>query len=368
MKRFVFNLRCDNEAHVLDVGKEVDASRPLTRKVYRQQKPLLPTTKAEVSSLEPLVDGAASLLAMPIPGFEGHPQGILDLESREEHAFDYYTENVMRAVANLVGLSYGLERLLDFETAKKSSEYVMSSARTLAHYIRNPLHVLRSSLALMAKMDFSDAPPQTVERLKESAQRNGRLCGEIEGIVDRLFHISTPTKPKLEKTDLKELLAVRVGNYEKLAEENKVDFRFTHEDTPIPIKADKGLLVRAFDVVVENAIEACAASDSCPAYGREVELNLEMEFDVARVNIVDTGPGVDAQYVDRLFDPLFSTKGESDRRGAGLYTARNIILEHRGRIDLDKRQSAKHGARFVIELPLDHSQRRQTEHEIASLV
>jgi signal transduction histidine kinase len=68
---------------------------------------------------------------------------------------------------------------------------------------------------------------------------------------------------------------------------------------------------------------------------------------VARIAVSDTGPGIPKEYMDRIFEPYFTTK--EGGTGLGLALAHRVVVEHRGTIRAENASGG--GARFVIELP-----------------
>jgi signal transduction histidine kinase len=67
------------------------------------------------------------------------------------------------------------------------------------------------------------------------------------------------------------------------------------------------------------------------------------------VSIADTGPGVPAAVREHIFEPFFSTKGEGEGTGLGLYICRNIAAEHGGRLFLETEEGK--GTAFRLLLP-----------------
>jgi signal transduction histidine kinase len=70
------------------------------------------------------------------------------------------------------------------------------------------------------------------------------------------------------------------------------------------------------------------------------------------VKVTDDGPGIPPQYVDHVFEPFFSTKGEGKGTGLGLSIVRNIVHQHGGTIRVDSRHGEpSSGTTFEIRFP-----------------
>jgi signal transduction histidine kinase len=69
---------------------------------------------------------------------------------------------------------------------------------------------------------------------------------------------------------------------------------------------------------------------------------------VAVIRVRDSGPGIPAPILAKVFQPFFSTK--ADGTGLGLSISQRIISEHRGRLEVDS--TAGEGAEFILTLPL----------------
>jgi len=119
------------------------------------------------------------------------------------------------------------------------------------------------------------------------------------------------------------------------------DFRATRE-----IDADRRRLGQVFLNLLQNAIDACAAS---PGHAHQVAVRTRDTADGVRVEIEDTGSGVPTELAVSIFAPFFTTKSQTSGTGLGLYISRQIVAEHGGSLELV--QSAGCGAIFRVDLP-----------------
>jgi two-component system CitB family sensor kinase len=135
-----------------------------------------------------------------------------------------------------------------------------------------------------------------------------------------------------------------------VASERGVNLRLS-ADSYLPGRLRSPLdVVTILGNLVDNAVAAAQAGARRPAW---VELSLLAEADILHLVVVDSGDGVPAEAVDRLFDPDFTTTTADDARphGVGLALARQLGRRHGGDLALTRAAGADCGAVFVAELP-----------------
>jgi signal transduction histidine kinase len=88
--------------------------------------------------------------------------------------------------------------------------------------------------------------------------------------------------------------------------------------------------------------------------GEKGELKISLAKDPVKVDqiiieVSDTGPGINEEHLDKIFDPLFTTKGGDKGAGLGLFVVKQIVAEYKGSIQV--RSKPGEGATFKIYLP-----------------
>ena len=101
--------------------------------------------------------------------------------------------------------------------------------------------------------------------------------------------------------------------------------------------------------LMENAAQAMTDPGWVPPSGRQLTVTLRTETagPFVRLSVIDTGPGIPADRLPRIFEPLFTTK--SFGVGLGLPTVRQIVEQHGGTIDATS--AVEEGATFAIPPP-----------------
>jgi CheY-like chemotaxis protein len=125
--------------------------------------------------------------------------------------------------------------------------------------------------------------------------------------------------------------------------------------------------------LVTNAVQAVAAAGGrVLVRAAAVEVSEARDCTVgrlqaaryARIDIVDSGPGMDAAQVERIFDPFFTTKPMGAGTGLGLSLVHGIVLDHGAALEVDSRPGA--GTTFSVYLPLTEAEPTQESAPLAA--
>ena len=235
-------------------------------------------------------------------------------------------ETMVAAVAKARELSLSNER---FAAIGKMAAHV-------THEIRNPLSSIGLNLELLE------------EELEEKPEEVRSLVRAVRREVDRLVRLSEEylrvarlPSPRMDRDDLKQTVSdiARFAAAE-LAQSNctlELDF-----DEALPTVLYDGAQIRqALLNLIRNAREAMPT-------GGSIAIGLHGEGMGVILSVGDTGPGIPADIVTRVFDPFFSTKGEGT--GLGLAIVKQIVESHGGVIRCKIPREG--GTRFEIELPI----------------
>jgi len=316
-----------------------------------------------VPELDHVVNQMSSLEAeVSIPLIsKGHLIGIINLSHKlNKDIYSHEDIELLTTLANQTAVAIENARL--FEDLKKSKSYIRRADRLaslgtltagLAHEIRNPLVAIKTLTQLLP------------ERLEDEEFRNHFLsiaAGEVERIsnlVNELLDFARPSSPKLEFEDVNSILD---GMILLVSTENKkkhihVDKQYA-PDLP-SVKVDGEQIKQVFLNVLLNAIEATPENGEITVKTRSFlkpggEPYLQVEFK-------DTGCGIPQEHLEEIFNPFYTTKTTGS--GLGLSISNQIVLDHKGYIDVESQVSK--GTSFFINLPVDQDRprRRQTDLE-----
>lgn len=208
----------------------------------------------------------------------------------------------------------------------------------IAHEIRNPLGIIRSTAELLLKRAKSETDkggkPDTLRERMLTAifDESVRLSKTVTDFLD----YARPKSPKGHPVDLARVLDQALVFLEpRLAEVGVEVAKDYHEG--LIVTGDTDLLYRAFFNVLANATEAIAGQEGKPGHPTDepghIVARAETRGEDLCVEIIDSGPGFDQDVKDKLLDPFFTTKETGT--GLGLAITASIVESHGGRLSLD---------------------------------
>jgi signal transduction histidine kinase len=228
------------------------------------------------------------------------------------------------------------ERLKDKERLEKElqqNEKLASMGRmvaSIAHEIRNPLGIIRSSSELLLKREKSQGGANA-SILEAIFHESKRLSQTVNDFLD----YARPRQPSLEDVDLEKVVRHAVGFLTQEGQEHGVSVESTLPPGYM-VQGDRDLLYRGFYNLISNAIQACEG-------GGRVSVAPVCHDGQTGVLIRDTGPGFDAKQLDRYIEPFFTTKEKGT--GLGLAITNSIFQIHGAELTL---RNAENGGAEVI--------------------
>jgi signal transduction histidine kinase len=187
-------------------------------------------------------------------------------------------------------------------------------ATSIGHEIRNPLAALKGFTQLQQEKHPDD---------QEYYQIMNSEIERINLIVDDLMYIGKPKSMVIKKHYIKETLQFVVNMLSQVALANKVIIKMDIDES-VTINCDGNQLKQVFINILKNAFE------SMPN-GGTIQISSKMNEDKQFVIIIeDEGQGIEADKVEMLGKPFYTTK--QDGNGLGLMVTFNIIEQHKGKL------------------------------------
>lgn len=246
------------------------------------------------------------------------------------------------------------------DESRHSADLIMevsAAAGGLAHEIRNALSTLRMNLQLLdedwGRLEEDEHPadfggqPSARDRLdvaRRSRKRLDTLLREtrrLELILEDFLQFIRRRELKIEDADLNQVIAEIVEFYRPQADAGGLQMLFSPADHRMPCRIDVGLIKQAVLNLLINAQQAAGAG------GRLSVATMCHNDGTFRISVSDSGPGISADQIGRVFEAYFSTK--KGGTGLGLTMAKQIVQAHGGRITASSPPGE--GACFTIDLP-----------------
>jgi two-component system, NtrC family, nitrogen regulation sensor histidine kinase NtrY len=225
--------------------------------------------------------------------------------------------------------------------------------------VRILAHEMMNSLTPIASLAESVRPLVAAMRTDASATDNlhaADVLGAIDTIARRSAGLMNFVERyrKMAERPQPMLSAVRVASLVQKVEQlmsavlagKGIAFAASVEPPELEIRADAAMLEQALLNLLHNCVDALAQTSD----GR-IDVRCRVENDGVAIAVLDNGPGVPADALERIFVPFFTTKAGGS--GIGLSLARQIAHAHGGR--LDGTANVPKGAAFTLFLPAQHA-------------
>ncbi|MFL5303399.1 MAG: ATP-binding protein [Anaeromyxobacteraceae bacterium] len=207
----------------------------------------------------------------------------------------------------------------------------------ITHEIRNPLNAIGLNAELLAE-EISGSSSAEAQGLLAAI---GREVDRLNGVTEEYLRFARLPKPVFAREDVNEIVS---GLAEFLAPEMaaaRVELRLELALKVPVVRADEGQLRAAFLNLLRNSREAMPVGGMVSLATRAAaEGGVEVE-------VRDTGSGICAEDLGRIFDPFYSTKEKGN--GLGLAFAQQVVMEHRGSIRCES--EVGRGTVFTVRLP-----------------
>jgi len=204
----------------------------------------------------------------------------------------------------------------------------------VAHEVKNPLSIIKSSMDLLKK-DPQDPSSETLFFYMEDE------IGRLDRLIEDFLSFARPAKPALRPVDLNALLSEIVPRFELQKAGSGLEISLRLPSEPCTTYADADLLKRGLGNVIKNACEANGGKGA-------VRIAAVLEGGLWKVEIEDEGEGIPPEHMDRIFEPFFTTRAKGT--GLGLAHVVQVVKAHGGSITAENKE--KGGAVFRVELPL----------------
>jgi signal transduction histidine kinase/ActR/RegA family two-component response regulator len=216
---------------------------------------------------------------------------------------------------------------------------------TLAHELRNPLAPIHNALHLLRLTAANEASPYLLDMME-------RQVGYLVRLVDDLLEVSRITRGKIElrkeRVELSSIVEAAVETTRPLIESARHELSIALTQEPLFLEADRVRLAQVFSNLLNNAAKYTNE-------GGRIWITAARDNDDAIVTVRDSGVGIPAASLPRVFDMFMQGDAPKSRGGGGLgiglTLVRTLTEMHGGTVEARSKGPGK-GSEFVVRLPL----------------
>jgi len=211
---------------------------------------------------------------------------------------------------------------------------------SLAHEIKNPLSTIGMNVDLLAE-DFAEPRNPVEQRALKKIERLQNECGRLDRILSDFLAFARAPHLELEPRDLNTLVEETLSLYTPQAEKAKIDV-ITYLAPNLPF------VEMNFEAMQSVLLNLLLNAEAAMPEGGQLVIRTSIEDQAVRLELIDTGCGMDEQTRQKVFQPFFSTKRGGS--GLGLSTAQRVVLAHGGTIKIESEPNQ--GTRFALSFPM----------------
>ncbi len=291
--------------------------------------------------LEARQEGLRSVLCVPVAA-KNRILGVIRVYSAERHHFSEREQKLLKNLANLGALA--IENARTYDELKTLGEQRVWFTRITHHQLRSPL------AAIQGVLDAIPYAGALSEKQQELLTRASRRIRDAFDLIRDLLDLAAAQRPIDEETSERVQLAPLLENILETAREKSrakgVEFEARICDPDAAILAQAGDIERIFTNLLDNAIKYTTA-------GGRVEFSMTCDDSSVRTEVSDTGIGIEAGELSRIFEGFYRTPaaratGEMGT-GLGLSIVRRLADRWGGRMEIHSAPGK--GSQFVITFP-----------------
>lgn len=216
-----------------------------------------------------------------------------------------------------------------------------------AHQLRTPLSAIKWTVRMILDGDVGAVNPEQKDLLEKTYESNERMIHLINDLLNVTRIEEGRFLYKQESVQLEDLVGDVVNSSQELLKMKNIKFDLNVPKDLLPdIYADKEKMELVVQNLLENAIKYTPN-------GGSITINLSKNGESALFEIKDSGVGIPKSQQDRIFGKFFRgenvMKMETEGTGLGLYTSKNIVEAHKGKIWFESEEGQ--GTTFYFSIP-----------------
>lgn len=313
-----------------------------------------------------------SYLAVPVTARSGEVVGGLFLGHSDTDVFSERSERIVAGLATQAAIAMENARL--FEAVQRANQTLEERVRErtreleaahealrqaqkmeaigqltggIAHDFNNLLTVIRGAADLLQRGGLSEARRQRyIEAISDTAERAAKLTGQLLAFARRQALAPEVFDAALRVRHISEMLRTILGTRIRLEVQQTSPQCFIRADPAQFETALVNMVVNARDAMNGEGRLTIRIGKAEPESGVR---SPKLSSDCMAIEVIDTGPGIAPQHIDRIFEPFFTTKEVGKGTGLGLSQVYGFAQQSGGWVGV--RSQLGQGATFVLYLP-----------------
>ncbi len=216
----------------------------------------------------------------------------------------------------------------------------------LAHELKNPLSGIRGAAQLLVDETENKETIKCAEIITKEADR-------LRSLLDSLKQLEPFSDEAVEPTDIHDIL-MEIVYLESLSEVHKnIQYKQNYDITLPAVQCDRNSLKQVFLNLIKNASQAIEANGEIEISTRWITEHKLKGQKAISIDIKDTGGGIPADSLEKIFSPFYTTRQEGS--GLGLFLAYQVVAKHGGAILVESELGT--GTVFKVYLPVSTEQK-----------
>lgn len=287
-----------------------------------------------------------SLLAVPL-AVQGQATGVLSAVNKRQGVFDKDDVFVMESLAAQAAIAiqnaqWMRESREAYKALAELEEMRNDFIAITSHELRIPLGLILGHASYLKEILDGEAKQQS-EVIERAALRLKQIVEDLSKIE---IEQSGNSAVRYAQYDLAAQMRQLLAAHQATAAERKIELSARLPNEPLLVVAEANKVFVAVDHLLKNALQFTNK-------GGQVELSLKGDGDWATILVADSGVGIPAKDLSKIFERFFQVEDHMTRRhggmGLGLTVAKMLVEMHAGSIEVESVEGK--GSRFTIRLP-----------------
>ena len=293
-----------------------------------------------VDRLNTVIDGLGIIIENSV---------LQDESQRDSLQLEQLTEELICSNQMIVESNELLEERVKIRTAEfeSANERATRSERLamigqfsggIAHDLRNPLGAIKNAVYLIMRKLVRESSSENIESITEYVELIDSEVGKANEVISNLLLSGSEKQSVFAEVSMSDITQKTLDN---TVLKDNIELKTMIESKTLQVFGESSQLTRVIQNLVGNAQDAMER-------GGRLGVTVGAEENCAKVEISDTGCGIDPIDIDKIFDPLYTNK--SSGTGLGLSICHDIITKHSGSICVDSEIGV--GTTFTFRIPL----------------